>query len=201
MAAIIEYMWIKIYEDEEGNEKFIPQFRIDGTQQFWLDSVDIQPTKLSICPISKQLADNMQANKIPGLSVPLPTYTFYLAEDDNVKAYWDGEIQTTSHFHCTTCETNWKHTDSSKWAKCPSCGESDVWHCSRCGTRNIDNLLVKKTSRGETNCPFCEEPHGLNRERRLERIQDVIENIDYVIEIEDRCKIIIRQHSVDIYSI
>lgn len=201
MSAVIEYQWIKVYRDQDDNEKFIPQFRTDGTQQFWYDSVDIKPYKLIIAPISPELAENMQKNKIPGCSVPLPPYTFFLKDSDEIIAYWDNAIHTTSYFHCTTCNTNWKHNNSKVWAKCPTCGESDVWSCKQCGRKNIDNNIVHRNSKGEVNCPYCTDPYGLNRERRLQRLQDIIENTDYVIEVSNRYKIIIRKNSVDVLSI
>lgn len=201
MSSVIEYQWIKVYKDRDGNEKFVPQFRSDGTQQHWYDSIDIKPHKLIIAPLSQELASNMQKNKIPGCAVSLPSYNFFLKENDDIIAYWDNAIHTTSHFHCTTCNTNWKHTDSTKWAKCPRCGEVDVWGCKNCGRENIDNTLVHKNNRGETNCPYCPEPYGLNRIRRLERIQDIIENTDYAIEVKNRYKIIIRENIVDVFSI
>lgn len=201
MSAVIEYMWIKVFIDSDGTEKFIPQFRSDGSQQFWYETEHIQPSKLIISPISSELANNMMDRKIPGCAVPLPTYNFYIKPEDKIKAYWDNAIETTSHFHCTTCNSNWKHTDSTKWAKCPLCGEADVWSCKQCGHHNIDNVLVHKNARGETNCPYCPEPYGLNRIRRLECISDVIENTDYAIEIQDRIKIIIRKNTIDVFSI
>ncbi len=201
MSSVIEYQWIKVYEDQDGNEKFIPQFRSDGTQQFWHDSDTVKVKKLIIAPLSPQLAESMQKKLIPGSSVPLPTYNFFLSESDSVKAYWDNAIEITSHYHCTTCNSNWKHQDSTKWAECPYCGEKDVWYCKNCGRNNIDNLLVKRNNRGEVNCPYCIEPYGLNRIRLLERIQDIIENTDYVIEVENRYKIIIRRNTVDVFSI
>jgi len=198
VSAIIEYQWIKIFKDADGTEKFIPQFRSDGTQQFWNDTNDVRMTKLLIVPISPELANNMQQNKIPGAAVPLPSWNFIVKSDDVVKAYWDNEIQITSHFICKTCGAQWQHMDSSKWAKCPQCGQSDEWSCKRCGRNNIDNNLVKRNSRGEVNCPYCDVPHGLNRSIYLERIQDVIENTDYIIEFQDRFKITIRKDSIDI---
>jgi len=198
VSAVIEYQWIKVFKDFDGTEKFIPQFKLDGTQQFWDDSKDIQMTKLLIAPISPNLAANMQQNKIPGVSVPLPTWSFTIKPTDIVKAYWDNEIQITSHFVCETCGAQWQHMDSSEWAKCPQCGQTDEWSCSLCGRTNIDNNLIKRNNRGEINCPYCEIPHGLNRVKYLERIQDVIENTDYVIEFQDRFKIIIRKDIIEI---
>ncbi len=199
--VVIEYIWVKVFTDADGTEKFIPQFRSDGTQQFWHETTDIHPTKLIITPIGTDLAAKMQENKIPGVSVPLPVYNFSLQPDDIVTAYWDNEIQTTSHFHCTTCNGNWIHKDSTKWAKCPHCGETDGWSCLRCGHKNIDNNLVHKNQRGEVNCPYCEIPYGLTRERRLERIQDIIENTDYVVEVRNKFKITIRKNIVDVISL
>ena len=201
MAAIIEYMWIKIFKDTDGIEKLIPQFRDDGTQQMWSETSHIKPHKLVISPISPVLAKKMQDKNIPGCSVDLPVYNFYLTPHDEIKAYWDNEISVTSHFKCRTCGNCWQHMDSTKWAKCPSCGEMDTWSCSRCGRQDIDNSLVRKNKRGETNCPYCEIPYGLNRQILLDRIQDVIENTDYVIEIENKIKIIIRKDTIDVYSL
>jgi DNA-directed RNA polymerase subunit RPC12/RpoP len=201
MSAIIEYMWVKIYIDESGVEHFIPQFREDGTQQFWTDSENITPTKLLIVPISPKLAENMIQKKIPAASVPLTPYTFLLKPSDKVTAYWDNEITITNHFECETCGFTWQHTDASKWAECPRCGEKDTWSCMRCGASNINNTLVKKNNRGETNCPYCEIPYGLNRSIHLHRIQDIIENTDYVILVENRFKVIIRQHEVCVESL
>ena len=200
MSSIIEYMWVKVFEDIDGIEKFIPQFRSDGTQQFWNDSKDVKLKKLVITPIGKDLAFNMQAKKIPGVSVPLPEFIFTILPSDSVKAYWDNEIQITNHFYCRTCGTQWKHLDSSKWAQCPKCGQMDEWSCSRCN-RFISPSDVTTNARGETNCPYCEVPHGLNRVRHLERIQDVIENTDYVIEFSGKFKLTIRQTKVDIESL
>ncbi len=197
MASIIEYQWIKIFKDSDGIEKFIPQFRLDGTQQFWSDTEDVKMTKLLITPISPELAANMQQHKIPGVSVPLPSWSFAVKPNDKVKAYWDNEIQLTSHYVCKTCGAQWQHTDSSKWAQCPECGQMDEWHCNRCG-RIIENSLVKRNERGEVLCPHCEIPYGLRRTRYLERVQDVIENTDYVIEFQDRFKITIRQNMVEV---
>ena len=74
-------------------------------------------------------------------------------------------------------------------AECPRCGEKDTWSCSRCNKTNIDNAIVKKNKRGETNCPYCEIPWGLNRKVYLQRVQDVIENTDYVVLVkEDQVK-------------
>ena len=201
MTAVIEYMWIKIFKDIDGVEKFIPQFRDDGTQQLWSETSNIKPHKLVISPISPVLAKKMQDHNIPGCSVKLPTYNFYLLPEDDVKAYWDNEISVTSHFKCRTCGHCWLHMDSSKWAKCPACGESDVWSCRRCDRSNIDNSLVHRNNKGEVNCPYCEIPYGLNRQIMLDRIQDVIENTDYVIEISNKIKIIIRKDTVDTYSL
>lgn len=200
MSSIIEYQWIKVYIDQDGIEKFIPQFRSDGTQQFWHDTAEIHPTKLLIAPISIELANRMQEHKIPGVAIPLPVYSFLLKSDDIVSAYWDNAIETSSHYFCTTCNTSWKHLDSTKWAKCPQCGEMDAWTCLRCG-RTIENTKVLRNQRGEINCPHCEIPYGLTRERRLERIQDITENTDYVVEVANKFKITIRQNSVDVISL
>lgn len=201
MNSIIEYMWVKIYNDENGIEHFIPQFCEDGTQQFWTDTENIVLTKLLIVPLTPRLAENMVQKKIPGVSVPLPTYTFLLQPTDKVSAYWDNEITLTNHFECDTCGMAWEHKDSSKWAECPRCGEKDTWSCMRCGKNNIDNNLVVKNQKGETNCPYCEIPYGLNRQRLLHRIQDIIENTDYVILIDNKVKITIQQNSVLVESL
>ena len=201
MSAIIEYQWIKIYKDEDGCEHFIPQFTSDGTQQFWTNSENIKMHKLVIAPFSPEVAEAMQSKGIPGCSVPLPTWNFNVLPTDTVKVYWDNEIQLTNHFYCKTCGAQWKHMDSSKWAECPKCGQKDEWSCKRCGRQNIDNKLVKKNARGETNCPYCEIPYGLNRTVYLKRIQDIIENTDYVIEFEGKFKIIIRKDKIDIESL
>ena len=200
MSAIIEYQWIKVYR--EGNvEKFIPQFTSEGKQQFWNDTKDINIHKLVISPISPEVAAAMQNNGIPGCSVPLPVWNFSILPNDDIKAYWDNEIQLTNHFYCKTCGHQWKHLDSSKWAECPRCGQKDEWSCKRCGKHNIDNSVVKRNARGETNCPYCEIPYGLNRTRYLERIQDIIENTDYVIELAGKFKIIIRKDCIDVESL
>ena len=201
MSSVIEYQWIKIYKDENDIEHFIPQFQEDGTQQFWNDSKNLVLTKLLIVPLTPRLAENMIQKKIPAISVQLPTYTFLLKPIDDVSAYWDNEITITSHFECSTCGASWQHMDATQWAQCPRCGEKDSWSCARCDRTNIDNTLVKRNKRGETNCPYCDVPHGLNRKRNLHRIQDVIENTDYVILVKDRFKIIIRQNTVDIESL
>lgn len=200
MSAIIEYQWIKVYRDENNVEKFIPQFTLDGKQQFWDESASVPLTKLIIAPISKEVANAMQTNGIPGISVPLPSWQFHVSPSDKVKAYWDNAIELTNHFYCKTCGAQWKHLDSKKWAQCPSCGQTDEWFCKRCN-KSVDKNLVFINSRGESNCPHCEIPYGLNRIRNLERISDVIENTDYAIEIESRIKIIIRKDTIDVYSI
>lgn len=201
MSAIIEYMWIKFFLDENGEEKFIPQFLEDGTQQFWTETANIKPFKLMLVPLNHKIAENMVKKHIPAISVPLPTYTFMLTPEDTVSAYWDSEITITSHFECNTCGAAWLHTDGSKWAQCPRCGESDTWSCSLCGRENIDNKLVKKNSRGETNCPYCTEPHGLNRREHVTLIQDVIENTDYVVLIENKIKMTIRSNNIQVESL
>lgn len=201
MSAVIEYQWIKIYRDENNIEKFIPQFTSEGKQQHWTETADIPLTKLVIAPISPEVANSMQANKIPGVAVPLPVWNFNILPSDSIKAYWDNEIQLTNHFYCKTCGTQWKHMDSKKWAQCPSCGQTDEWSCKQCGRHNINKDLVKKNARGETNCPYCEIPYGLNRTRYLERIQDVIENTDYAIEVAGKFKIIIRKDVIDVESL
>ena len=86
-------------------------------------------------------------------------------------------------------------------AQCPNCGQTDEWSCKQCGRHNINKDLVKKNARGETNCPYCEVPYGLNRTRYLERIQDVIENTDYAIEVAGKFKIIIRKDVIDVESL
>ena len=200
MTAVIEYQWIKVYKDENNNDRFIPQFTLDGQQQFWTDTASIKISELVISPLSQEVANAMQERGIPGISVPLPTWHFHIAQDDEIKAYWDNEIQQTDHFFCKTCGTQWKHLDSNKWAQCPNCGQSDEWLCKRCD-KVINNSLVKKNVRGETNCPYCEIPYGLNRTRYLERIADIIENTDYAIEIVGKLKIIIRRDTIDVYSL
>lgn len=203
MSAIIEYQWIKVFKDSDGIEKFIPQFQSDGTQQFWNDTTNIKLTRLVLSPISPEVAATMQLKKIPGVSVPLPTWNFTVLPEDNVSAYWDNAITISSHYVCLTCGHQWLHEDSSKWAECPNCGQRDEWSCKRCGKNNIDNNLVHRNSRGETNCPFCEIPYGLNRKKNLQRIQDIIENTDYVIEFSNKFKIIIRNDKgiIDVESL
>ena len=202
MSAVIEYQWVKFFKDENDVEHFIPQFRDDGTQQFWTDTEYIKPYKLLITTISPNLAAAMHAKKIPGSSVPfLPTYTFLLKPSDDIKAYWDEEVTITSHYECDSCGAAWIHSNSTKWAECPKCGEKDTWSCSRCGKTNIDNSIVKKNKRNETNCPYCEIPWGLNRKVYLQRVQDVIENTDYVILVKDRFKITIQHENVLIESL
>jgi predicted RNA-binding Zn-ribbon protein involved in translation (DUF1610 family) len=200
MSAVIELMWIKIFKDTDGIEKFIPQFDSEGHQQFWTQT-PVKLTKLIIGPISPEIAEKMIINKIPAASVPLPVWNFVFKPEDEIIAYWDNEIQTTSHFECESCGTCWQHMDSAHWAKCPKCGESDIWSCKRCGKTNIDNAIVHKNARSEVNCPYCEVPYGLNRTELLHRVQDIIENTDYVIEVKDRYKITIRQNTIDVESL
>jgi hypothetical protein len=271
MSSIIEYQWIKVYKDEQGEDRFIPQFRDDGTQQFWTDTQDIRPYKLVITPIGPTLADKLVANKIPAISVPLPKYTFFLQPDDQVKAYWDNEIEINSHYECSVCGNTWQHMDSSKFSQCPRCQATDIWFCRRCpidvskdlllekerreiefesysqklaaqfATANdqdkttirekqitarkaldeweIANQVVKiidqskvrrnsvkdekagKGKRGEINCPDCDIPYGLNRKNLLYRVHDVNENTDYVILVEGKFKLVIKQDEVIVESL
>lgn len=272
MVAIIEYMWVKVYKDELGNDRFIPQFRDDGTQQFWTDSSDIKPYKLFLVPINPELASKMQSKNIPAVSVPLPKYTFLLNSNDDVTAYWDNEIEIRSHYICEVCGNEWVHTDSTKFVQCPSCLTTDVWFCRRCPVeisadlmnkkrekereynslmkelsekfiesksdqeRNdirerqrqakellddweianqtvkiIDQKYVKRLTKkdeehgkgkaGEINCPFCEIPFGLNRKSLLHRVNDIIENTDYVILVKNRYKVKISENEVTVESL
>lgn len=61
--------------------------------------------------------------------------------------------------------------------------------------------LAGKGKRGEINCPDCDINYGLERWTRLQCIEDVTTYVDYVILVENKFALVVKNHEIVVESL
>jgi predicted RNA-binding Zn-ribbon protein involved in translation (DUF1610 family) len=110
---------------------------------------------------------------------------FKAHEGDDVEAGRDNNITVFDFFECDICHWRFQFvkTPDQKFAKCPQCGATDEWWCSRCHEQKLDYRITKQN---QVQCLDCDIPVGLDRKRKLTRMQGINHTCDYFIRTKDR---------------
>lgn len=183
-TPVLEYYWVKVLEDGITT---IPQFDIEsGKQNYW--KTDTAPlSKVLYMPFTLELSEKaMVANVgVRALATTNPTIEFIVNPGEYVEAGIDGKVTVSDYFKCDICGWKFVYTkkDGSKFAKCPQCGAEDDWYCSRCKEYKHDYRITKKN---QVQCLDCDIPIGLDRTKKLIRMQDVKHTCDYFIRTPTR---------------
>jgi predicted RNA-binding Zn-ribbon protein involved in translation (DUF1610 family) len=179
---ILEYFWVKVLEDGTTT---IPQFDLEtGKENYWKND-NSKLSKVLFMPFTEELAKKVVSNGNLAMANMLPTIEFTVKPDEFVEAGRDNEVCIYDYFKCDICgwEFQYVKTPDSNFAKCPQCGNQDDWYCSRCKEYKTEHRITEKN---QAQCLDCDIPIGLDRTKRLIRMQGVKHRCDYFIRSKDR---------------
>jgi predicted RNA-binding Zn-ribbon protein involved in translation (DUF1610 family) len=181
---VLEYYWVKVLEDGVTS---IPQFDPEtGKENRWYG--DTSPiSKVLYVPFTVDLADKVITNGTPAMSTLNPVVEFIVdpSEATFVEAGRDNEITVFDYFVCDVCGWKFQFTkeDGRPFPKCPQCGSEDDWFCSRCNEYKYEYRITEKN---QVQCLDCDIPVGLDRTRKMFRMQQENHVCDYFIRTPTR---------------
>ncbi len=179
---VLEYYWVKVLEDGKTT---IPQFDlVTGNENLW-DADNVPLHSVIYMPFTPELANKVTATGTPAVPSTNAPVEFVVKDGEIVVAGRDNKITVFDFFKCDVCNWRFQYVKEpgKPFAKCPQCGAEDEWYCSRCHENKHEYRITKLN---QVQCLDCDVPTGLDRKKKLIRMQGINHTCDYFIRSENR---------------